>query len=116
MTATYLAISWLMFFFAGFQQQTQCNSISSKNLQTTNFPATTSPKLITNQSFADDETVFEDWSANQTETEQFWLNRRDLFFNATSFNVTKVSIYKYLEFLIVFFYLTFQQCTPIGCC
>lgn len=31
----------------------------------------------------------EDTSANQADLEQFWLNQRDLFFNQTTFNLTK---------------------------
>lgn len=33
----------------------------------------------------------EDLASNQAELEQYWLNERDLFFNLSSFNLTRVS-------------------------
>lgn len=67
---------------------TQVNSLSASDVNNTSL------RSVTHNQTTSEST--EDSSANQLDLEQYWLNQRDIFFNLTTFNLSKVSHNCYL--------------------
>lgn len=72
-----------------------CYVISDSNqainsITTSSDNSSAKPRPLNNQSLSDNSTS-EDSATNQLELEQYWLNQRDIFFNQTSFNLSKAT-------------------------